>query len=177
MLRTLREIVRVSATLDGLGPDEEEERYQRARVLYQRRVVEPAEPVSRGQTARYDERTAAMISVYLQLAEVGVAIPDSRSFFSRGRTDPRPGVVQRGGQFDAALEGIVAGEAWELRIEWCRHRETGERLLRGGFRRADESVNSLARQILDAQAATRATVIVPLNNVALPFLAADDDEV
>lgn len=168
-MRSLREIIRQIAVLDGLGPDLEEALYQQARVLYQKGVVHPVETASRGQTARYDADTAAMLRVMLILGDVGVSIADSRSFF----TKPNLAGGAFATEFGSALDGIRQGEDWELRIEFRRHWETGERQLTGGFRRVGEGPNALARQILDDRAALHATAIVPVSALVAPLLAVE----
>ena len=175
-MRTLREIVRQIATADGIGPDEEEALYQKARVLYQKGVVHPVETATRGQTARYDAQTAAMIRLLLVLGDVGVSIADARPLFSMpDAREGTPGIVRPATEFGAALAGIRRGDDWELRIEFRRHRETGERKVLGGFRRIGEQPNASSRLILDDQAALHATVIVPLNDLVSSFLSASED--
>lgn len=173
---TLREIARQIATADGIGPDDEEALYQRARVLYQKGVVHPVETATRGQTARYDAQSAAMVRLLLVLGDVGVSIADARPLFSKPNlSEGTSGIVRPATEFGAALMGIGSGEDWELLIEFRRHHETGERMLRGGFRRIGEQPNALARQMLDDQAALHATVVVPLTSLVSSILRASED--
>lgn len=175
-MRTLREIARQIATADGIGPDEEEALYQKARVLYQKGVVHPVEIATRGQTARYDAQTAAMVRLLLVLGDVGVSIADARAVFSKPDiSEGTPGIVRPAAGFGAALAGIRRGKEWELRIELRRIRETGERKLTGGFQPVGEGPNEGARKILNDWAALHATVIVPLNDLVAPFLSGSED--
>lgn len=171
---SLREITRLAAIADGIGPDEEDALYQKARVLYQKGAVQPVEAAGRGQTARYDGQSAAMVRLLLILGDVGVSLADARPFFGKPNlSDAAPGIVHPATEFGAALAGIQNGEEWELRIEFRRLRGTGERELKGGFRRVGEQANALSRQMLDDRAALHATVVVPLALVA-PFLTGSE---
>lgn len=163
---SLREITRLFAVADGIGPDGEESLYQRARVAYQKGVIHPTEPAGRGQTARYDATATAMLRLILVLGDVGVSIADARPFFTR----PNLAGGAFATEFGSALDGIRHGEDWELRIDFRRRRETGERQLTGGFRRVGEGPNALARQILDDRAALHATVVLPVSALVAPLI-------
>ena len=173
---TLRQMADTFNDLDGLSdPVKRERRYQKLRVLSQKGVFSSNDPVSKGKTAEYAERTVCLVRLLMVLYEIGfdaAALRLFQGFMEKTHLSLKPRVGRQPSiSLDAAIEGIRRGEEWEFTVIARRHCETGELYYTGGFQDGTIEGSTEISSILDAEGSVHAVVSISAKALMAPLLS------